>query len=94
FPTSCVESMQAGTLVAGFDGVGGRDILQHNRNWLMAPNGDYLSLAYTLAPVLEDILNNRMTEWQYLIDEGLATAAAFSAETEEKSLIQFWQSVL
>jgi glycosyltransferase involved in cell wall biosynthesis len=94
FPTSCLEAMQCGALVAGFDGVGGRSLLRHDINCLLAPNGDYLSLAYLLAPVLNDLLAGNMQPWQKFIARGMDTAAAFSTQAEEDSVIQFWQTVL
>ena len=59
FPTSCLEAMASGTIVAGYDGVGGRDLLCGQGpqcNCILAPSGDYLALAYKLAPLLDDLI--------------------------------------
>jgi glycosyltransferase involved in cell wall biosynthesis/SAM-dependent methyltransferase len=94
FPTSCMEAMAAGTLVVGFDGVGGRDLLRHGENCLLAPNGDYVTLAYTLAPLLDNLLNGGTASWKELRENGLKTAASLTVKGETESLVQFWQSVL
>lgn len=94
FPTSCLEAMQSGTLVAGFNGVGGQDLLQHNRNCVLAPNGDYLSLAFGLTPLLTDLLAGRENAWQEMIAQGLKSAAPFTPQAEARSLLDYWRSVL
>lgn len=94
FPTSCVEAMASGTVVAGFDGVGGRDLLRHGENCILAPTGDYVTLAYTLAPLLDNLLNGGAAAWKELRENGFKTAAPLTAESETRSLVQFWQSVL
>jgi SAM-dependent methyltransferase len=94
FPTSCMEAMAAGTVVAGFDGVGGRELLKHGENCLLAPTGDYVSLAYTLAPLLDNMLNGGTAAWGPLRENGFKTAAPLTLERETRSLLDFWQSVL
>lgn len=94
FPTSCLEAMQSGTLVAGFNGVGGQDLLEHNRNCLLAPNGDYLSLAFGMTPLLTDLLAGRESSWHEMINQGLKSAAPFTPKAEARSLLEFWRSVL
>jgi glycosyltransferase involved in cell wall biosynthesis len=94
FPTSCVEAMAAGTIVAGFDGVGGRELLQNGENCLLAPSGDYVTLAYMLAPLLDKLLNGGIASVQPLRDKAFQTAATLTPDGETRSLVQFWQSVL
>lgn len=94
FPTSCMEAMAAGTLVVGFDGVGGRDLLKNNENCRLAPNGDYVSLAYVISPLLDNLLNGGTSSWQPLRENGFKTVAPLTAQREARSVADFWQSVL
>lgn len=97
FPTSCMEAMAAGTIVAGYDAVGGRDLLKGEgpqRNCLLAPNGDYPTLAYALAPLLDDLIEGRMNKWNDLIANAHRTASQLTVENETTSLIEFWRQCL
>ncbi|MCP4748729.1 MAG: glycosyltransferase [Desulfobacteraceae bacterium] len=94
FPSSCVEAMQCETLVAGFDAVGGQQILQNGNNSLLAPNADYPALAYALSPVLSDLLTGSFDTWQPLLENAKNLTASYTLEAEAESLIRFWQSVL
>lgn len=94
FPTSCLEAMAAGAVVAGYDGVGGRGILRadgRNQNAILSSNGDYVSLAYQLLPLLDDLLYDRMDRWQPMLAQARQTALTFSAHKEASSLITFWK---
>lgn len=94
FPTSCMEAMAAGAVVAGYDGVGGRDLLQGEgagRNCILAPNGDYLSLACKLAPLMDDVIRDRMDQWRPVIAQAIQTASSFTFTDEADALIDFWQ---
>jgi Glycosyl transferases group 1 len=93
FPTSCLEAMAAGAIVAGYDGVGGRDLLQGDgtdQNCILAPNGDYLSLAYRLAPLLDDVLRSTMGRWHAIIKQALRTASTFTFSQEAADVVRFW----
>ena len=94
FPTSCLEAMQSGTLVAGFNSVGGQDLLRHNQNCVLAPNGDYISLAFSMAPLLIDLLAGRESAWKAMVAQGQRSAAPFTPQAEAQSLLEFWRSVL
>lgn len=94
YPTSCLEAMAAGTLVVSHDSFGGREMLTPegpHQNCLVVPNGDYISLAYALEPVLKDLMAERMDRWGTIITNGLKTAADITAENERASVIAFWQ---
>jgi glycosyltransferase involved in cell wall biosynthesis len=96
FPTSCLEAMASGTLVAGYDGVGGRDLLRGHgpdQNCILAPMGDYVSLAYYLEPVLTALLNGRFARWKPILSNALITARRATPESEMNSLIMFWRSI-
>jgi|GEM_PF-309804 len=94
FPTSCMEAMAAGTLVVGFDGVGGKQLLRGGENCLLAPTGDYVTLAYALAPVLDSMLAGETAACGKMIAGGLKTVQHMTAEKEAQSLVEFWQSVV
>lgn len=97
YPTSCLEAMAAGAVVAGYDAVGGKGILcgdGPNRNCLLAPNGDYISLAYVLEPVLRDMINGRMENWSQLVSNAKETSLAMTAVKENDSLVSFWRHFL
>lgn len=94
FPTSCLEAMAAGAVIAGYDGVGGAEMLKGEgagRNCILAPNGDYLALAHSLEPLLDDVLRNTMDRWRPVITRALETASAFTFSREADALIDFWQ---
>lgn len=97
FPTSCLEAMAAGALVAGYDGVGGKEILSSDgcgQTAISAPNGDYATLAYKLAPVLDDLLAGRSDRWDPVIERGRQISLRHTAEKEAASLTAFWKWVL
>lgn len=97
FPTSCLEAMAAGTIVAGYDAVGGKDILigeGSHRNCVLVPNGDYLALAYALAPLLDDLIAGRMGKWQNVIANAQYTASELTIGNEANALTAFWQQCL
>jgi hypothetical protein len=96
YPTSCLEAMAAGTVVVGYDFLCGTDILYGQgpeQNCVLAPNGDYLALAYALEPVLKDCISGKMEKWGTIIAGGLKTAASVTVESEKRSLISFWRKV-
>lgn len=97
FPTSCLEAMAAGALVCGYDGVGSKDILRSDGkspNSLIASNGDYVTLAYKMAPMLDDLIHDRMDRWDPVINSARRTADGYTAENEASSLITFWKRIL
>jgi glycosyltransferase involved in cell wall biosynthesis len=92
FPTSCMEAMRSGTLVAGYDGAGGRHLLESGTNCILSPPGDYVTLAYAVAPFLSDIISGNVEKWRDIIDNGRLRAQVFTPEAESNSLISFWKS--
>lgn len=94
YPTSCLEAMAAGAIVVSYDSLCGRNILYGRgaeQNCVLAPNGDYLALAYAMEPVLRDCLDGRMDRWRSIIAGGRRTAAGVTVEGEKRSLISFWR---
>ena len=93
FPTCCLEAMAAGVVVAGYRALGGRGILRGDgpdQNCILAPNGDYITLAYKLAPLLDDMIHSKMDNWNALIMRAQHTTSACTVESEAGSLIDFW----
>jgi len=97
YPTSCLEAMAAGTLVAGYDSVGGQDLFcgqGSNQNCILAPNGNYLELAYALEPVLNDVLTGNSISRHAIISNARETVAGITPEKEQQSLISFWEDMV
>jgi hypothetical protein len=96
YPTSCLEAMAAGTLVVGYDSVGGREILcgrGADQNCILAPNGDYVSLAYALEPVLRDLLRGKWQRTADILSNARKAVSDISMKNERQSLISFWDSI-
>jgi hypothetical protein len=96
FPTSCLEAMAAGNIVSGYAAGGANDILVGagpSQNCIQAPNGDYVSLAYGLEPVLRDLLLGKMGNWTPIVENAKKTASAMTMQHEQASLISFWNQI-
>jgi glycosyltransferase involved in cell wall biosynthesis len=92
--SSCLKAMHCGTIVAGFDSIGGVDTLKGSgadQNSILAQTGDYISLAYALEPLLIDLISGNMSQWKRIIENGLKTTLKHTFEAEEKSLVEFWK---
>jgi predicted O-linked N-acetylglucosamine transferase (SPINDLY family) len=96
YPTSCLEAMAAGTLVAGYISMGDKTFLcgkGPRQNCLLAPMGDYSALAVALEPFLTAWENGPMEQWNTLLSNGLKTASGLTQASENQSLIDFWRSI-
>jgi len=92
--SSCLKAMRCGTIVAGFDSIGGVDTLKgsgSDQNSILSQTGDYISLAYALEPLLIDLIAGNMNQWNPLIANGLKTTLKYTYDAEENSLIHFWK---
>jgi len=92
--SSCLKAMRCGTIVAGFDSIGGVDTLKGagpDQNSILAQTGDYISLAYALEPLLIDLISGHFNQWGFLIENGLQTTLKYTYQAEEKSLVEFWK---
>ena len=72
-PRTALEAMSAGSIVAGFNGIGGQELLVGNgkhQNCILAESGDYITLGYRLEPLLRDMLQGNMGQWQYIVENG------------------------
>ena len=93
--SSCLKAMRCGAIIAGFDSIGGVDLLVGHgpdKNSVLAQTGDYVSLAYAMEPLLKDIISGNMSPWNSVIINGINTTKDFSSEAEEISLINFWKA--
>lgn len=96
YPTSCLEAMASGTLVASYISMGDKALLRGEgpgKNCLLAPIGDYASLAFALEPFLTALRHGHMKQWNKLLSNGLKTISGLTAETESQSLISFWRNI-
>jgi glycosyltransferase involved in cell wall biosynthesis len=93
---SCFEAMQAGTIVAGYDSIGGAGMLigeGERRNAILAQTGDYVTLAMRLEPVLLDMIQGNMRKWNPLIRNGRKLMELHTPEAEEQAILDFWTSI-
>jgi hypothetical protein len=93
---SVLEAMRSGTLIAGFNSVGGKRELigdGHGQNCILAENLDYITLAYKLEPLLIDLLADNPSRWERIRDNALATAAPYTPEAEEQSVLAIWKNI-
>lgn len=96
YPTSCLEAMASGTLVAGYRSMEDKALLRGkgpDQNCLLVPIGDYVSLAFGLEPFLTALRNGRMNQWNKVLSNGLKTVSGLSTETEASALIAFWRNI-
>ncbi len=96
-PCSSLEAMRSATLVAGYDGVGGQGFFipsGPDQNCILAENEDYISLAYQMEPLLDDIRAGDLSRWQPIIGNGQKLAARHTLEREEASVVKIWRDIL
>lgn len=96
YPTSCLEAMASGALVAGYASMGrGSPLIGEGpgRNCLLAPIGDYISLARALAPLLAEMAAGEMGRWNSILANGINTVSGLTLEAEERALIRFWRNI-
>ena len=92
--SACLEAMSAGCIIAGFNSVGGQEMLigtGSRQNCVLAQNGDYVSLAYSIEPVLKDLLMNNRQVWEPIIQNGIHGVVHHTPAAEEKSVVEFWK---
>jgi hypothetical protein len=73
--------------------VGGQDMLVGEgtgQNCILAQNGDYVTLAYRMEPLLKDLLKGSGQSWQHIIRNGINGVGHHTPASEEKSVIDFW----
>ncbi|MCM8529799.1 MAG: hypothetical protein NE330_01445 [Lentisphaeraceae bacterium] len=88
------QAMRCNTLLAGFDSIGGQGTIVSegdDQNYLVAQTGDFLSLAWLMEPLLEDLLRGDLREWQKQADNAYAFAASMTIEKEKDSVVSLWK---
>lgn len=96
FPTSCMEAMASGTLVAGYDAIGGKELLRGrgaDQNSIIVPTGDYISLAYALEQPLNSILEGNTNNYSSILSKAMTTASEFNSREEADALLSFWSEI-
>ena len=97
FPHSMMEAMRAGTLVAGYNSVGGqRELINSGpeQNCILAETMDYITLAQKLEPVLLDVINGNMNRWNTIIRNGVEYSKKFTPEEQERTVVLAWKEIL
>ena len=96
-PLSLLEAMRAGTIVAGYNSVGGQQELVGEgpmQNCVLAPTMDYVTLARRLEPLLEDILRGDMSRWLAIRGNATKLSWQYTKEAEAASIVGAWQEIL
>lgn len=83
--TAPIEAFMCKTLVAGWDGVGGREYMNKDNCWL-APNGDIFSLAVSIGNMIEAWLLDDVTKKTWKAME--AATMMYSNEAERDSILK------
>jgi hypothetical protein len=90
------QAMRCNTLVAGFDSIGGQGTIcgdGDDANYLIAQTGDYLSLAWLIEPLLNDLLEGDMSNWEKQKENGYQLAVEMTEEKERESVLSFWKRI-
>jgi len=82
--TAPIEAFLSKTLVAGWDGVGGREYMNTENMWIV-PNGDIVRLALAIGNMIERYMTDDITEERYNAMQLACTN--YSAESEKDSII-------
>ncbi|MCM8534934.1 MAG: hypothetical protein NE334_03250 [Lentisphaeraceae bacterium] len=87
------QAMRCNTLLAGFDSIGGQGSIVsegEDQNYIVAQTGDFLSLAWLMEPLLEDLLKGDLSEWQKQADNAYKFASSMTIEKERESVVSLW----
>lgn len=93
---SCFEAMRCGTLLAGYSSIGGQRTFiggGEEQNALLAETGDYLTLAWLMEPLLQDILDEKYEEWQPIVERAYKDTLHMNSENFEGQLTSFWKKL-
>ena len=88
------QAMRCNTLLAGFDSIGGQGTIcadGDEQNYIVAQNGDYLSLAWLMEPLLEDLLASNLDKWERQKNNAFNLISEMTVEKEEESVISLWK---
>jgi hypothetical protein len=96
-PCSLLEAMRAGTLVAGWNSVGGKRELigsGNSQNGIFVENLDYPELAKVLEPVLCGIIRGNLAAWEPIRANALAFSQLYNEDAEIQSVLALWKNIL
>jgi hypothetical protein len=82
--TAPLEAFLAKCIVAGWDGVGGREYMNTDNMWIV-PNGDILRLALAIGNMIETYMMDEIPEKTY--EEMEKATLLYTRETERDSII-------
>ncbi|NQZ58595.1 MAG: hypothetical protein HRT88_14155 [Lentisphaeraceae bacterium] len=94
---ACFEAMRSNTLLCGFSSIGGQNSFigdGEDQNAIITETGDYLSLAWMMEPLLNDILNGELDKWQSIVDRAYEDTLHMTAKREKEELLSFWKRML
>ena len=83
--TAPIEAWRSGCLVAGWDGVGGREFMNPQNTWL-APNGDIVRLALAMGNMIESFLMNSVSSES--VDSMEEACNRYTVEAERESILK------
>lgn len=83
--TAPIEAYLSKCLVAGWDGVGGREYMNTKNTWLV-PNGDIMRLALAIGNMVETYIMHDITEERYQEMEN--ATLNYSLDSEKDSIIR------
>ena len=87
-----IEAMASGCAVVGYHGYGGLEYATHD-NGFWCEEGNPVACANMLRSVVEMILRND-PKVRNVIEQGMQTAARYTAQRQEAEIVQFMKSVL
>lgn len=93
---ACFEAMRSGSILCGYSSIGGQRVFiggGEEQNAVIAETGDYLSLAWLMEPLLQDILDERYDDWQDIQDQAYADTKHMTQENFESDLTAFWKKI-
>lgn len=90
---SILEAMACGCICCGYHGIGAKDYICNegtNKNFILAENMDYISLAKLLCDTLKKVIDGDPIIEQ-IRHNAMKTAAKFNTVSESESILQFWK---
>lgn len=91
---ACFEAMRSGTLLCGYSSIGGQRSFiggGETQNSIMAETGDYLSLAWLMEPLMEDLIEGNYSEWQTILDQAYNDTLHMNPENFKNQLTTLWK---
>ncbi len=91
---ACFEAWHSGALLCGYSSIGGQRVFVgggDQQNSLIAETGDYLTLAWLMEPLLDDLLKGEFSHWEKIQLRGHSIAMTMNRENFQNELIAFWQ---